>query len=161
MKFEHLIEINDPLNPLIDTISVEQLWRGLVLRAEDPKRFMPHLDECTISEREAGSFKRSLRYGELVITDRVVLTPLLQVRYEVPAQGDIAESRMTMTIEAPGDSVLWVRFFYDDGNPDAGDEMGKMYEDFKKSAYVEADIDTIKIVRQLAGEGKLDASYLN
>lgn len=161
MKFEHLIEINDPLNPLIDTISVEQLWRGLVLRAEDPKRFMPHLDECTISEREAGSFKRSLRYGELVIADRVVLTPLLQVRYEVPAQGDIAESRMTMTIEAPSEGVLWVRFFYDDGNPDAGDEMGKMYEDFKKSAYQEADIDTIKIVRQLAGEGKLDASYLN
>ena len=161
MKFEHLIEINDPLNPLIDTISVEQLWRGLVLRAEDPKRFMPHLDECTISEREAGSFKRSLRYGELVIADRVVLTPLLQVRYEVPAQGEIAESRMTMTIEAPSEGVLWVRFFYDDGNPDAGDEMGKMYEDFKKSAYQEADIDTVKIVRQLAAEGKLDASYLN
>jgi hypothetical protein len=161
MKFEHLIEINDPLNPLIDTISVEQLWRGLVLRAEDPKRFMPHLDECTISEREAGSFKRSLRYGELVIADRVVLTPLLQVRYEVPAQGDIAESRMTMTIEAPSEGVLWVRFFYDDGNPNAHDEMGKMYEDFKKSAYQEADIDTIKIVRQLAAEGKLDASYLN
>jgi hypothetical protein len=161
MKFEHLIEINDPLNPLIDTISVEQLWRGLVLRAEDPKRFMPHLDECTLSEREAGSFNRRLRYGELVIADRVVLTPLLQVRYEVPAQGEIAESRMTMTIEAPGEGVLWVRFFYDDGNPEAGDEMGKMYEDFKKSAYLEADIDTIKIVRQLAAEGKLDATYLN
>jgi hypothetical protein len=161
MKFEHLIEINDPLNPLIDTISVEQLWRGLVLRAEDPMRFMPHLDECTITEREAGSFMRRLRYGELVIADRVVLTPLLQVRYEVPAQGDIAESRMTMTIEAPSEGVLWVRFFYDDGNPSAHDEMGKMYEDFKKSAYQEADIDTIKIVRQLAAEGKLDASYLN
>jgi hypothetical protein len=36
-----------------------------------------------------------------------------------------------------------------------------MYEDFKKSAYQEADIDTIKILRQLASEGKLDASYLN
>lgn len=28
MKFEHLIEINDPLNPLIDTLSLEQVWRG-------------------------------------------------------------------------------------------------------------------------------------
>jgi hypothetical protein len=161
MKFEHLIEINDPLNPLIDTVTVEQLWRGLVLRAEDPMRFMPHLDECTIAERAAGSFSRRLRYGELVIADRVVLTPLLQVRYEVPAQGEIAESRMTMTIEAPSEGVLWVRFFYDDGNPSASDDMGKMYEDFKKSAYVEADIDTIKIVRQLAGEGKLDATHLH
>ena len=161
MKFEHLIEINDPLNPLMDTITREQLWRGLVLRAEDPKRFMPHLDECTISDRDAGSFARRLRYGELVIADRVVLSPLREVRYEVPAQGDIAESNMTMTIEAPTEGVLWVRFLYDDGNPSADDEMGRMYEDFKKSAYQEADIDTVKILRQLASEGKLDASYLN
>ena len=152
MKFEHLIEINDPLNPLLDTISREQLWRGLVLRAED---------ECTISERESGSFRRSLRYGELVIDDRVVLIPLQEIRFEVPAQGDIAESLLVMAIEAPSEGVLWVRFTYDDGNPVARDDVGKMYEDFKRSAYQEADIDTIKILRQLAAEGKLDASYLN
>jgi hypothetical protein len=161
MKFEHLIEINDPLNPLIDTVTREQLWRGLVLRAEDPKMFVPHLDECTISERSSGSFARRLRYGELVIDDVVHLTPLQEVRYEVPPQGEIAASRLTMTIEAPTEGVLWVRFLYDDGNPSATDETGKMYEDFKKSAYQENDLDTIKIVRQLASEGKLDASYLN
>ena len=161
MKFEHLIDINDPLNPLADTMTREQLWRGLVLRAEDPKMFMPHLDECTLGERESGSFARRLRYGELVIDDVVHLTPLQEVRYEVPAQGDIAASRMTMTIEAPSEGVMWVRFLYDDGNASANDEMGKMYEDFKKSAYQEADIDTVKILRRLAAEGKLDASYLN
>ena len=161
MKFEHLIGINDPLNPLIDTITREQLWRGLVLRAEDPKRFVPHLDECTIGERQAGNFTRRLRYGELVIDDAVFLTPLQEVRFEVPAQGEIAASRLTMTIEAPSEGVMWLRFLYDDGNPGASDEMGKMYEDFKKSAYQEADIDTVKIVRQMASEGKLDASFLN
>jgi hypothetical protein len=36
-----------------------------------------------------------------------------------------------------------------------------MYDDFKRSAYQEADIDTVRILRQLAGEGKLDASLLN
>jgi hypothetical protein len=123
--------------------------------------FMPHLDECTLGERESGSFARRLRYGELVIDDVVHLTPLQEVRYEVPAQGEIAASRMTMTIETPSEGVMWVRFLYDDGNASATDEMGRMYEDFKKSAYQEADIDTIKIVRQLASEGKLDASYLN
>jgi len=161
MKFEHLIEINDPLNPLMDTITRDQLWRGLVLRAEDPKRFMPHLDECTLGEREAGSFTRRLRFGELEIADRVILSPLHEVRFEVPAQGDIAESSLSMSIETPGTGMLVVRFSYDDGNPSAADESGRMYEDFKKSAYHEADIDTVKILRQLAAEGKLDASYLN
>jgi hypothetical protein len=83
------------------------------------------------------------------------------VRYEVPAQGEIPASRLTMTIEAPSEGVMWLRFLYDDGNPSSTDETGKMYEDFKKSAYREADTDTVKIVRQMAAQGKLDASYLN
>jgi hypothetical protein len=161
MKFEHLIEINDPLNPLIDTITREQLWRGLVLRAESPKMFVPHLDECSIGERSAGSFKRRLRYGELVIEDRVILTPLHEVRFEVHAQGEISESSLTMTIEAPSEGVLWVRFRYDDGTGEHVDGVDAMYDEFKKSAYQEADIDTIRVLRELAAEGKLDSSYLN
>ncbi|MFN3789485.1 SRPBCC family protein [Massilia sp.] len=161
MKFEHLIQINDPLNPLIDTISIEQLWRGLVLRAESPTMFVPHLDECTIGSRTSGSFARRLRYGDLVIDDVVYLTPLKEVRYEVPAQGEIAPSSLRMIIEAPTDAVLLVRFCYDDGQGEHTDPANAMYDDFKRSAYQEADIDTVRILRQLAGEGKLDASYLN
>jgi hypothetical protein len=161
MKFEHLIEINDPLNPLIDEITREQLWRGLVLRAESPKMFVPHLDECAISQREAGSFSRRLRYGDLVVEDRVLLTPLREVRYEVPAQGEISASSLTMTIEAPSEGLLFVRFRYDDGHDAATDKANEMYDEFKKSAYQEADIDTIRILRELAAEGRLDASFLN
>lgn len=161
MKFEHLIQINDPLNPLVDSLTREQLWRGLVLRAESPRMFMPHLDECTLDEREAGSFRRRLRYGELVIEDRVTLTPLCQVRYDVPMQDEIAASTLVMTIEAPDEQQLFVRFQYDDGLGEHTDPANAMYDDFKRSAYTEADIDTIRIVRQLAAEGKLDASLLN
>ncbi|QOL50670.1 SRPBCC family protein [Massilia litorea] len=161
MKFEHLIEINDPLNPLVDTITREQLWRGLVIRAEAPKLFIPHLDECDISDRESGSFKRRLRYGDLVVEDTVLLTPLQEVRYEVPAQGEISASTLVMTIEAPTNAMLYVRFSYDDGKEESQDQASKMYDEFKKSAYQEADIDTVRIVRQMAEQGNLDASYLN
>jgi hypothetical protein len=161
MKFEHLIEINDPLNPLIDTLTREQVWRGLVLRAESPKMFVPHLDECTISERTSGSFARKLRYGELVISDHVLLSPLQEVRVNVPAQGEIAASTLVMTIETPVEGRMSVRFTYDDGQPESQDDVTKMYDEFKKSAYHESDLDTIRVVRELAAEGKLDTSYLN
>jgi hypothetical protein len=161
MKFEHLIEVNNPLNPLADTLTREQLWRGLVLRAESPKMFVPHLDDCTISERASGSFSRTLRYGDLVIQDHVVLVPMEEVRFEVPAQGEISASSLSMTIEAPTEGVLCVRFRYDDGNAPSQDEANKMYDEFKKSAYEESDIDTIRMVRQLAEQGALDDSYLN
>jgi hypothetical protein len=161
MKFEHLIEINDPLNPLIDPLTREQLWRGLVLHAESPKLFVPHLDECTISERTDTGFRRSRRFGELRIDDRVTLTPQTQIRYDVHAQGDISASSLTVTIEAPEEHILFVRFRYDDGHDAATDAANAMYDEFKKSAYQEADIDVIRMLRDLAAEGRLDASYLN
>lgn len=160
MKFEHLIEINDPLNPLINALTVEQLWRGLVLRAESPKLFVPHLDECTLGERDDAGFSRRLRYGELVIEDRVALHPMRQVRYDVAPQKDIKASSLTMTIETPTADTLFVRFEYDDGNDQAADAANAMYDEFRRSAYQESDIDTIRILRELADEGRLD-SLLN
>ncbi|MES2149991.1 MAG: SRPBCC family protein [Pseudomonadota bacterium] len=161
MKFEHLIEINDPLNPLIDTLSRAQLWRGLVLRADHPKLFVPHLDECQIEQRDGTGFRRRLRYGELVIEDRVLLTELQEVRYEVHQQGEISASQLRVTIESPSQHTLFVRFRYDDGHDAATDAANAMYDEFKKSAYQEADIDTIRIVRELAAAGRLDSDFLN
>jgi len=161
MKFEHLIQINDPLNPLIDPMSREQLWRGLVLHAEQPKLFMPHLDECTIVERSSGELHRKRRFGKLIVEDHVAMTPLQQIRYDVQAQGEISASTLTITIETPSEETLFVRFQYDDGHDAATDEANAMYDEYKKSAYVEADIETIRLVRELAEKGRLDASYLN
>ena len=79
MKFHHLIEINDLQNPLAEFLTREQLWRGLVLRAEAPTLFMAHLDRCTLMVKSANGLSRELRYGELVIRDRVPFTPQEEV----------------------------------------------------------------------------------
>lgn len=160
MKFEHLIEINDPLNPLLDPLSVEQLWRGLVLRAESPQLFMPHLDDCQIEERSVDGLRRRLRYGELVVQDRVEFEPMRQVRYLVAAQGEIRASSLIMSIESPTEGALFVRFQYDDGHDAATDAANSMYDDYRRSAYHAADLDTIRVLRDLAEQGRLD-SLLN
>ena len=36
-----------------------------------------------------------------------------------------------------------------------------LYDDFRRSAYKESDIDTVRIMRELALEGRLDAGLLN
>ncbi|RJF97184.1 SRPBCC family protein [Noviherbaspirillum saxi] len=156
MKFSHLVEINDPLNPLIDKLSREQLWRGLVLRAEMPKTFVPYLDACDILEKSTLSMSRLLRYGELVVRDRVTFLPQEQVVYHVPQQEGIPESTLTMTIEEPEPEIFFVRFEYDDGASESQDTADAFYNDFRKSAYTESDIDTIRTIRQLAEGGQLD-----
>lgn len=158
MKFTHLIEINDPLNPLLTPLTREQLWRGLVLRAEQPQLFMPHLDACTIAEHAEISMQRELRYGSVVIRDHVTLVPQQEVQYRIPAQAEIAASRLDMTVEEPEAGMLYVRFAYDDGATAEEDEAEAMYNAFRRSAYEEADIDTISIIREMAVEGRLDSN---
>ncbi|TWI61776.1 uncharacterized protein DUF1857 [Pseudoduganella lurida] len=158
MKFEHLIEINDPMNPLIDTLTHDQLWRGLVLRAESPKLFVPHLDEVRIGERTDTGFTRTQRYGQLVIEDKVVLEYPDRIRYEVAAQGEISQSSLTMTIESHGQERLFVRFEYEDGHDAREDAENALYDEFRRSAYQESDIDTIRVLRDLAEQGRLDAT---
>jgi len=158
MKFTHLVEINDPLNPLIDPLTRAQLWRGLVLRAESPGAFVPWLDKCHIVDRSGESIARELHYGDLVVHDRVTFVPQEQVRYHVPQQKDIPASTLVMTIEEPQTDVFFVRFEYDGGAGDMADSADAFYNEFRRSAYQEADIDTIRTIRQMAEEGRLDGS---
>lgn len=157
MQFEHLIQINDPLNPLMATISRQQLWQGLVLRAESPGLFMPHLDECTL-RREGDALLRCLRFGKLEVFDSVTFEPQQRVVYDVAAQNEITQSRLCMSIEEPVPGQLYVRFEYTDSQSPAQDGANAMYDDFRRSAYKEADIDTIHIIREWAEQGRLTLS---
>lgn len=156
MQFQHLIEINDPRNPMITPMTREQLWRGLVLRAETPKIFVPWLDQCNLLDRSGAVLSRELHYGTVVVRDHVTFLPQQQVRYEVPEQKDIPASSLVMTIEEPVAGSLFVRFAYDDGRSDAED-MDAFYSEFRRSAYQESDIDTIRVIRELVVQGRLDA----
>ena len=157
MKFVHLIEINATDNPLIDPLSRDQLWRGLVLRAERPTLFVLALDSCEITGRSENGISRTLQFGTLIIHDEVQFMPQQQVRYHVPQQNEIPASDLTMTIEEPAAGALFVRFEYDDHQHAADDAEADFYNNFRRDAYKESDIDTVRKIRELAMEGQLDA----
>ncbi|MBS0309483.1 MAG: DUF1857 family protein [Proteobacteria bacterium] len=159
MRFHHLIEINDPLNPLIDPLTRAQLWRGLVLRAEAPELFMPHLDRCEILSRNEQALTRVLHYGNVSIRDEVRFTPQQEVLYQVPQQDEISASSLSMRIEEPQPERFYVRFEYADSSADDADSMDAYYNQFRRSAYYEADLDTIRTIRQFAAEGRLQPSH--
>ena len=155
MRFEHLVQINDPLMPLLDPLSREQLWRGLVRRAEDPVPFVLGLDECRILDRGENYLKRELRFGAVHFVDHVRLDPPDAVRYESDAGGLHAGSSLTVTIEEPGPDVLFVRFRYETLGTDSAPGDDPRYDEARRSAYRESDIDTIRKIREYAANGLL------
>lgn len=152
MQFSHLIQINDPFNPLIDALSREQLWRGLVLRAENPLLFVMALDRFEIVERGEYTLARVLHFGNLQLRDRVSFSPMKRVCYEIEAAGDAPAASLTMTIEEPEPGQLFVRFDYETLPRGATAPLDEFYSSFAKQAYVAADIDTICAIRRLAEE---------
>jgi hypothetical protein len=160
MRFEHLVEINDPLMPLIGEVSRAQLWRGLVLRAEDPVQFVLGLERATITGREESgavtSLARTLDFGSFQVHDRVRLFAPSHSEIITAAGASWPASRMTITIEEPQPRALYLRFVYEIGG-ESGDGRGldEIARALREQAYTSADLDTVVRVRELAEQGRL------
>lgn len=151
-RFEHLVEINDLERPGVRVLSREELWRGLLVRAERPDLFLASLDGAPALTRTTTGFVRELVFGALRVTDQVHFYAA-EVHYEIPPQGDIPRSSLRMTIEEPHEGRLFVRFVYEDERAhESEQEHGA-----RCAAYEAADVDTVATIRWLAESGELDA----
>lgn len=153
MQFDHLIQINDPRDPAIEPLTRAQLWQGLVTRAERPAHFLIGVDECRILARGDNTLERELRFGVHCVHDHVTFEPLHAVRYEIEPAGDMPGGTLCMRIEEPRPEELFIRFEY--VLQVGGGGVEDYFNAFRKSAYVEADIDTVRMIRQLAASGLL------
>ncbi len=149
MRFEHLIEVNDFLNPLMEPLTREQLWNGLVRSAQDPALFLPGLDRCTLLAQTGDCVERELAFGRAVIRDRVQLYPQQKLEFHSERSALTPEAQRTVTIEEPERGELFVRFAYErkaQGHPPLSAEDAL----FLTQAWLKADIDLIVKVRELA-----------
>ncbi len=154
MKFEHLIAINDPNNPLVQPLTRSQLWQGLLFRVDDPLPFLPGLEACTLVERHGNTLKRRLDFGAAVIEDHVTLAEEHWVRFTIQPSAQHAGGELTITIEEPAPEHFFLRFAYTTTLGQDGDAEDASYADYIKSAYQQSDLDCVRIIRTLAASGQ-------
>lgn len=154
MKFEHLIQVNDPGNPLIESLSRDQIWRGLMHRVEDPVPFLPGLESCTILERQPATVSRELNFGAALIHDKVTYEEKQWVRFDILASASHAGGSLVITIEEPAEGHLFLRFAYQTTLAEAAFSEDKGYVEYVKSAYHESDLETVRVIRALAAGGR-------
>jgi len=148
LKFEHLIEVNDLANPLQMQLTREELWFGLLCRAEDACIFLPGLEACHIIERSEDRLVRDLHFGSAIIRDCVTFDPLHWMRFESEANEEHPGGSLVITIEEPEPGALFLRFAYQTSLPEGGEE-GR-YAQFVRSAYHQSDLDTVRVIRMIA-----------
>lgn len=155
MKFEHLVEVNDLADPTLTPLSREELWFGLLCRAEDARPFLPGLEACTILERDEQTLLRELRFGQATIRDRVTLSAMEWVRFDTEATAEHAGGSLTIRIEEPQPGAFFLRFLYATSLVDSGAGEDARYAAYVRSAYHQSDVDTLKVIRMIAESGRL------
>jgi len=152
MKFEHIVQINDPGNPLIPNLSRDQLWLGLMARAEDATLFLPGLEACHILERGDRRLERRLDFGKAAIEDTVTWSRFEWVCFAVKRTDNHAGGTLTITIEEPEEGHLFLRFAYATTLGEVTDDEDAAYAEFVKSAYHESDIEMVRVIRTLLAD---------
>lgn len=150
MRFEHLIEINDPKLPFLIPLTRAQLWAGLMLRVEDSRSFLPGLDECRIVKWDADGVERVLRWGEVEVADRVTFEAESWVRFDSQPSAHHGGGLLTITIEEPEPGRLFLRFLYETRFASGREAEDVGYADYLRQAYEAAGIDTVQRIRELA-----------
>lgn len=153
MKFEHLIQVNDPGNPLVVTMTREQLWVGLMQRVHAPERFPVGPERSSVIPGAADNeVHRQVWFGALVIEDTVTFTPQERIIFTPKPREDMPAIRLTVSIEnqpASNPDALFVRFLYE---TDVDDPETDSY---RQQAWLANDRDLLKVIRQWHAEDVL------
>jgi len=159
VHFEHLVQINDPRLALVEFLSREQLWLGLVHRGRAPMGFSRGLEGSTVdSEHQSAdvtTLTRTLDFGSFRVRDEVRLVEGSHIVITAAATDQWPESRLSITIEEPAPELLFLRFVYESPDVDFDQPEGRLVADLRRQAYEQSDIDTVVHIRELAARGAL------
>jgi hypothetical protein len=150
LRFEHLIQINDPADKRLPVLSRDALWQGLVYRARYPAHFNPALDS-TLEPVSDVSFVRVLSAGDMNLRDHVTLVPETEIRTLIDGNLQAIHAESITRIEEPQPGFLFVRFIY--CRDSISNQGGLDADEFLKSAYLQNDREAIAMLRQMIADG--------
>lgn len=158
MQFEHLIDINPGSEP-DPPLTREQLWQGLVLRAEQPERFLVGLESSQVHRHDGGRLRRELSFGSFTVHDTVRLIDMDCVIYDVAASEQTPAATLVMRIERSPTGRMFLRCSYTSEpraeSAKSAEREEEFYLEHLKQAYRATDRETVAIIRRMARQGEL------
>lgn len=159
MRFEHLIQINDAGNPLVEPMTRAELWRGLVARARTPQRFPLGPDRCELlgdsGDGNPQSLRRRVHFGSLVVDDHVRFDGEQALHFEPQPRDGMPSVRLSITIEEPSPVDLFLRFVYSSDEVAAADGLDAQLQGLREQAWLANDLDMVRTLRDWKREGRL------
>jgi hypothetical protein len=150
------IKVNeDPREPRLDRSLV---WRGLVMKAENPLPFVPVISSCKVIERRADGLVREIVDKGDTIRETVTFHPERLVKFE-RTSGRVLGTILNEIIEdTDGELALKFTFTLTIENVAAGSAAEKEFAAQMEDGYLMAVRATLKAMRKLATEKVLSTA---
>jgi Domain of unknown function (DUF1857) len=148
VRAERTIKIND--DPTEPPLTRSLVWRGLMMKAENPMPFVPVISSCRIVERRGDQLVREIVDRGDPITERVTFFPQRMVRFE-RLSGRVLGTILNEIIEDDdGDLALRFTFTLAVEGVAAGSAAEREFVGEMEQGYLMAVAATLKAMRQLA-----------
>jgi hypothetical protein len=136
-------------------ITRDQLWQGLVMKAENAVEFVSAMESCEIVERFEDGFLREIKLRGDRMFERITFTPKVQVHFERVKQAKFPG--WITNLISDSDAGLMLTFTFAIGFPGAaaGSEDERRQGDAVRASYVSAVRSTLARTRELAEAGRI------
>jgi len=134
------------------------VWRGLVMKAENPLPFVPVITSCRIIERSSGRLTREIVDKGDTITEVVTFEPGRMVRFERTSGRVLGTILNEIIDDKDGDLALKFTFTLtvEGMTPDGAEE--REFARQMEQGYLMAVAATLKAMRKLAKDNALKAA---
>jgi len=151
------IKVNaDPKEP---KLSRSLVWRGLVMKAENPLPFVPVITSCRIVERQRdGRFVREIVDKGDTITEVVTLHPERMVKFERTSGRVLGTILNEIVDDGDGDVALKFTFTLTVEGIEPGGAAEREFAGEMEQGYLMAVAATLKAMRKLAKDNALSAA---
>ncbi len=133
-------------------LSREQIWRGLVMKAENALPFVPGMTRCNVIERTGNQILREVTFAGNSHRERITLHPPVQVHFERIGENGFIENTIS---DSEQGLLLNFTFGLNFPGTDPGSDEERNKGEGMRHAYVAAVDATLSRVRQMVSDKEI------
>jgi hypothetical protein len=148
IELSHSVLVNDRADPEAPVLTRDDVWDGLVMKAENALPFVPRMDKCDVVEHRENFILRDIRFGGDDLREAVTLTPKTRVEFR-RVQGRVLGMITNEILEnANGELELKFSFALEIEGTEPGSRAERDYEASMRDAYLGAVVATLSAIRR-------------
>jgi hypothetical protein len=153
----YTLSVSVDVNPsgVTPALTQEQVWRGLMMKAENAVLFVPRMQACTVLERWSDGLLREVVNDGHRFREKITFAPPVEVLFERVGTEDNAGWITNVISESDHGLLLTFTFAVNLPGAAPGTEEERQKGAAMKESYIGAVKATLARVRQLVGEGKV------